>query len=207
MSSISKTWTLTTSIQLLPLRTPTLTIPRVFRTGTKFDKDRNFYSHPTTEGAHLNMTSLPPAKARKDTMAPYFSRVAVSRLEPLIQDKISKFIILLLNAGYRNKVVDLSLGYRCLTIDVITHYCFQKSHDAMDAPGFEDPFVGALMVLTRNGRHDKYIPYIGAMVFCSMMALPKGLVNGISPQLGSVRKYHDASRLISLLNLLYTDHF
>jgi hypothetical protein len=39
------------------------------------------------------------------------------------------------------------------------------------------------------------------------MALPKGLVNGISPQLGSVRKYHDASHLISLLNLLYTDHF
>lgn len=171
--------------------------------GTKFDKDRNFYSNPIVEGAHLNMATLPPAKARKDTMAPYFSKAAVSRLEPVIQDKISQFIMLLLNTGYRNMAVDLNLAYRCLTIDVITEYCFQKSHGTMNTPGFEDPYIMALMAM--SSRSDKYIPYMGDMVWHSMMALPKGLVRWISPSLGNIREYQEVSPpYLSLIFYIWT---
>jgi hypothetical protein len=70
-------------------------------------------------------------------LQPYFSKAAVIRSEPMILDKIEKFLGSLRKAADEGKVVDLSLGFSCLAADVTSQFSYQKSFGALDAPDFQ----------------------------------------------------------------------
>lgn len=166
----------------------------VFRIGTKFDKDPAFYNASSVEGSHLNMTALPPAKARKDMFQPYFSKASIGRLEPAIQAKVSRFVELVWQAGVTNEVVDLSYAFSCLTVDIITDYCFQKSPDALEAESFEDAIVAAFMRLVTAGRFEKYVPaVIDKVTYRLLTSLPRSVVAWMAPDLGNIQRLENVS--------------
>ncbi|PWY89786.1 cytochrome P450 [Aspergillus heteromorphus CBS 117.55] len=114
----------------------------VFRIGTPFDKQREFYDNPFGEGSHFNMSGLKPAKARRDMLAPHFSTSAIREIEPLLRQSISKFVGILRDYAQGKSPVDLTLGLHCLTTDITMGYVFGKPFEALDAPGFKfEPVV------------------------------------------------------------------
>ncbi|KAJ5696827.1 hypothetical protein N7536_007239 [Penicillium majusculum] len=113
----------------------------VFSVGTKFDKQGQFYDHPLLEGSHFNMSDLKSSKSRREMFAPFLSKAAVARGEPLIQTTIMKFIDILREYGKDNRVVDITRGYHSLTTDVIMNYGWQRASGALDFPDFSYPSV------------------------------------------------------------------
>ena len=67
---------------------------------------------------------------------PYFSKAAIQRLESMIDGKIEQFLGVLARASSGEKALDMSLGFSCLTADVVLEYCNQKSLGALSAPDF-----------------------------------------------------------------------
>ncbi|QQK39618.1 Cytochrome P450 [Penicillium digitatum] len=114
---------------------------KVFSVGTKLEKTRRFYDHPLLEGSHVNMSDLESAKSRREMFAPFLSKAAVARGEPLIHATIVKFINILKEYGKDQKVVDLTRGYHSLTTDLILNYGWQRAWGALDAPDFSYPSV------------------------------------------------------------------
>ncbi|OQE11805.1 hypothetical protein PENVUL_c002G00935 [Penicillium vulpinum] len=113
----------------------------VFCVGTQFDKDRRFYNYPLGEGSHFNMLDLKSSKSRREMFAPFLSKAAVARGDPLIHATIMKFIDILREYGRDNRVVDLTRGYHSLTTDLIMNYGWQRTFGALDSPDFTYPSV------------------------------------------------------------------
>ncbi|KAJ5170217.1 Cytochrome P450 [Penicillium coprophilum] len=113
----------------------------VFSVGTKFDKERRFYDHPLGEGSHFNMPDLKSSKSRREMFAPFLSKAAVARGEPLIHATVMKFIEILSEYGNDNRVVNLTRGYHSLTTDLIMNYGWQRAIGALDFPDFAYPPV------------------------------------------------------------------
>ena len=128
----------------------------------------------------------------------YFSKAAIARLEPAIQEKVSTFVAHLCESARTDKVVDLSYAFRCLTLDIITTYCFQKSFDSMDAPDFKDPTIEAFMTLAGSQRIGKYFPWIEAPAFKLVNFLSPKNLRALSPELGYVKGLLDVSVQIPL---------
>ena len=164
-----------------------LTLPSVYKIGTKFDKDSNYYSNPFFDGSHIAIPDLKTAKQRKDMFQPYFSKAAIQRVEPLLKQAISKFLSIMKQAGREHRVVDLNFGYRCLTADMIMDYCYQKSFQALSAPDFRFPLIVALDRYSQAGQWDKYFVKIFSVIASVLNALPLNISKMILPPISSIQ--------------------
>ncbi|KAJ7206141.1 cytochrome P450 [Mycena haematopus] len=77
------------------------------------------------------------ARKRREMLSPLFSRRATLKLEHAIQAKNS---ILRRWSG-----LQYVHGFRSATLDIITSYCFAKSFDTLDDPGFQHPMLRAIL--------------------------------------------------------------
>ncbi len=110
---------------------------------------------------------------------PSFSKAAIQRVESLIQDKVSSFLDILKEAASDNTVVNLSLGYRCLTADVVMNYCYQKTFGALDAPNFEFPLILTLEKTFHSVQWSIYCPTIFGSIFRIAMMLPSTVIEKV----------------------------
>lgn len=113
----------------------------VFKVGTKFNRDPAIYSFPFTKGSMFNKLVVKDGKAHRDLYMPYFSRMNVQKMEPIIREHLGKFLEKLDEAGKLGKDVDLTLGFRCLMADTLMRYTYDKPFGALDAPDFEYPMM------------------------------------------------------------------
>lgn len=148
---------------------------RVFRIGTRFNKEQSFYSFPPLNGSLNQILETKPAMARINMMSPYLSREAIRRAEPLISKCTVKFIAVLSDAAASGKVVNLSFGFRCVTADTITNHSFQKPLGALDAPDFEFPLILALDASLKDIQWVHYFPTPLRLLFRITDLLPETL--------------------------------
>ncbi|KAF8656419.1 hypothetical protein AX16_002563 [Volvariella volvacea WC 439] len=115
--------------------------PRAFediyvRNGHKFPKEAAFYNAFLEQESSFGYLNAREAKARKDVLRPLFSRQAISKLESVIQSTVDKLISSLTNyipEKHEEKPMpaDLTLGYLCTSMDIITSYCFARSFNTL----------------------------------------------------------------------------
>jgi len=84
------------------------------------------------------------AKVRKDVLAKSFSQAAIETAEDLCVEKVKSLCAALERQSKASKSADMFFAYRCMTMDIITTFCFGKSVHAVDAPDFKAPIVLAL---------------------------------------------------------------
>ena len=107
---------------------------------------------------------------------PYFSRAAIRRLEGSIQEKANKFFKALADAAKSSRVVDLTLGYKCLTADIVMGYCYQKTFGALDAPDFHFELLLDLEELFRGAPMGWYFPGLMNGLSRLLAATPRSLI-------------------------------
>lgn len=145
---------------------------QVFRSGTKYNKDPVFYRSPITVESLFNIHNTKDAKQRKvsniserskrshwhgsfytwiltpaapqDMLQPHFSKAAIRNGEHSIQEQVNKFLDLLHSASLSKTVCDLSLGFSCLTADVVMDYAYNEPLGALDAADFRFPLILAI---------------------------------------------------------------
>lgn len=122
---------------------------------------------------------------------PYFSRAAIQRLESSIHEKAIKFLDVLRKAAKSSKTVDLTLGYKCLTAEVVMGYSFQKTFGALDAPDFCFRPIQDLEQLFVSAPFAWYFPNFVNALSHVLVNLPKSLIERIIKPLAAVFEIQD----------------
>ena len=145
-----------------------------------------FYASVVVDHALFNITDRSAAKTRKDMFQPYFSKAAIQRLESMIHGKIEQFLTVLAGASAGDKAMDLSLGFSCLTADVVTQYCNQKPLGALDAPDFQ--FLPLLLIeeLFETSSYSWYVPNVLRMVTHLTALLPSKFAEKYLPPVAAI---------------------
>ncbi|MCJ1458009.1 hypothetical protein MMC28_008378 [Mycoblastus sanguinarius] len=149
---------------------------RIFKIGTKFDKDTNFYANPSLNGSFFNIPDTRTALARRSLFSSSFSMEAIRNAEPLIMEVIDKFFGILHGAALEAKVVDLEMGFRCLTSDSIMTFMFQNPLGVLDAPDFQAPFISAIEEFSQTTQWPIYFPKIFSVIFQTTEILPSKFI-------------------------------
>lgn len=85
-----------------------------------------------------------------------FSLAAIESSEGLLVNKVKELCAAIEKRSRDAKSVDLFYAFRCMSVDVITTFCFGKSIHAVDEPDFKAPIVVALEAATPVGMYFKY---------------------------------------------------
>ncbi|ORX95133.1 cytochrome P450 [Clohesyomyces aquaticus] len=152
---------------------------QIFKVGAPFD--RVWHDNPFLSGSLQSLTTLSETKRRKEFFNPFFSKAAILRVEPYLhRQKLSQFLTTLSSAATANEgkgtVVDFWLAFRCLTMDTVMDYCFQKDMAALNEPGFKSKIVediaeGAGLAIVAT-----YFPRFFSTVNSMIEALPESMV-------------------------------
>lgn len=146
---------------------------RIFKVGTKFDKDPGFYLNPSLHGSVFNISDTKAATARRAMLVPFFSREPVRRAEPtLLRSTIDKFLTLLQRAVEEGKVVDMTMATRCFAADSVMNFIYQKPLGVLDAPDFQAPFVKAMDEFSATQQWSIYFPQTFLTLIKVMEKLP-----------------------------------
>ena len=146
------------------------------------------------EHSLFNMTDRSAAKIRKDMFQPYFSKGAIQRLESMIKSKVARFLTVLDGASSGDKSMDLSLGFSCMTADIVTQYCTQKPLGALDAPDFQFPPILRISGLLEASPFGWYFPNVLRMITQLTAQLPVKFVERHMPPIAAINWIQAVSR-------------
>jgi hypothetical protein len=85
---------------------------------------------------YASFTSCPNElhRLRRGPLNKFFSRAAVLELQNIVKEKADKLCDLITKNSKAGEMLDIHHGCRALSVDVITHYMFNKSYALLDAP-------------------------------------------------------------------------
>lgn len=109
----------------------------------------------------------------------YFSKAAVTKLEPMIQRNVNKLCEQLEANSETGAPVDLGSAYSCFTTDVVTEYSFGRSTHFLDNSSFERNLRSAVHGALKSGPTIKQWPFL----FNILESLPDALVGKMMPEM------------------------
>ncbi|KAM0798614.1 cytochrome P450 [Usnea florida] len=178
ISCTSETWKHTISKSLTNSYLHFILIStRIYRIGSRFDKDIQYYARPPINDAYFPMASTKAALARKSMHSPSFSKEAIRRSEHLITDTIAHFLDILHNYVLGERPVDLTMGFSCLTADIALNYTFQRPLNALDEEGFQSPVLNGVAIFTQMTQWTFYLPTFARGVSWVIGCLPGWVTN------------------------------
>ena len=134
---------------------------RIFKAGTKFIKEPSYYTgFIPLRGSFFQKSNVKEAMSHRNLYSTYFTREATRRAEPLVQNSVSKFLNILQLAALEKepKTMNLSLGFRCLSSDVITNLMFDKPLGWLESPDFDFPMTRAVKESSKFMQPATYFP-------------------------------------------------
>ncbi|TFK41442.1 cytochrome P450 [Crucibulum laeve] len=156
----------------------------IYAPGSTFTKEPVTYKCFNSDGSSFTFIDPHQSKIRREMLNPLFSRRAILKLEGVIQQKVDKLINRI--TSYPDKLINISLAFRCATVDIIASYCFAECIEALDAEEFNDPFITGTFAFTRIMWIIKYFPFL-ARLFLSM---PDWLAKRCDPFYDGIRALH-----------------
>lgn len=123
-------------------------------------------------------------RMRRGVLNPYFSKRAITKLEPMIKEKIEALCAQLRQAASNKTPVNLGYAFGALTLDIITEYCYGISYDAINQPDFDPMWLDAVTDLSKNGH---FLKHFGFMIPL-MQSLPNSVVLKLNPLTANLLK-------------------
>lgn len=143
----------------------------------KAQKTAQFYDAFVVTEASFGFTDNKAAKARRDMLRSSFSRKGVLKLENVVQDTVNRFILSLAQKVDSPKPIHLQRAFSCVTVEVITAYCFAKRVNAVDYSDYAYPAIISLQGAGRQicvGQHFHFFSRL-------LLNLPTWLVRMVWP--------------------------
>src|ERR1700753_529933 len=109
---------------------------KIYYVGSKYTKAKDFYLAFTIPNATFCTVPNDIHRIKRSRLNPMFSRKMVLELEEIVQDKANKLISVANKCIKSGEAMDLHHMFRCVSVDVITEYSFDKSYDLLDVPDF-----------------------------------------------------------------------
>jgi len=165
---------------------------------------RNKYIYYTEQfGTPLAMINTIPHnlhRIRRAALSPFFSKASVTRLEPLIQEKVEILCSRLRKFKESGQPVSISLAYACLTNDVVSEYCFAKSYNYLErSPDFHTDIHDALEEASRAAHVLKQIPW--ALGFA--LKIPPEIMHAFTPKLSAFTTFRQVGYMSTEMKALH----
>jgi cytochrome P450 len=109
---------------------------KIYYVGSKYTKGKDFYLAFTIPNSTFSTITNDVHRVKRSRLNPMFSRKMVLELEEIVQDKAHKLVSITDKCIESGEAVDLHHMFRCVSVDVITEYSFDKSYDLLDVPDF-----------------------------------------------------------------------
>jgi hypothetical protein len=104
----------------------------IYHVGSKYTKAPIYYGALCIPNATHTTASNELHRHKRARMNPMFSRKMLLELEDIIQEKADKVVRLTRESLDSGIPADLHHAFRCVSVDVITDYAFDKSYDLLD---------------------------------------------------------------------------
>ncbi|EGX94785.1 cytochrome P450, putative [Cordyceps militaris CM01] len=129
-------------------------------------------------------------RMRRGALNKFFSKAAVTRLEPIIHSAVEKLISQLETYSGAEKPAPMTMAFSCMTTDIVTEYAFAKSYGFLNSPTFEPNFHGAIIAGTDMGAWMKQFPWLMTL----LNSLPQSVLAKMNPEAGSYVKFQEDIR-------------
>jgi hypothetical protein len=107
---------------------------KIYYMGSKYTKARTFYGALMVPHSTFGAQSNDVHKIKRGRLNPMFSRRQVLELEDVVQHAVDKVVALTRAAAAAGQPVDLHHMFRCVSVDVISKYAFDRSYNLLDTP-------------------------------------------------------------------------
>ncbi len=114
-------------------------------------------------------------RMRRAALNPFFSKRAVTQLEPIIREKVEKLASRFEAAVETREVIRIDVAYMALTVDVITQYAYAGSYNYLAEPDFKLEWKNTLIGGFEMGATMRHLPW--------MAKTPDWLVKVINPRM------------------------
>ncbi|KAK7464782.1 hypothetical protein VKT23_005989 [Stygiomarasmius scandens] len=166
----------------------------IYTHGTSFTKPSLLYNmFFNLKESSFGFKDPREARQRKQVLSPFFSRRAILKLKGFIQEKIDKLVSRIKDYP-EGEPINLTYGFRSLTMEIITSYCFATGYNTLEHPTFEHPLILAFHDISHLYWYMRYF----APFMRLSMAIPIWIIELINPvAVEPTRMAQDLERLIS----------
>lgn len=140
-------------------------------------------------------------RLRRSALLPFFSKQAVTRLEPLIRGLIQKLCTRFEECRKTGQPVETGQAYAALTTDIITTYSFNTTYGCIDDPGWKYEWPKAMNDGSKSCHLNKQFKF----VFPMMQATPEWIVEKLDPAVMNIINFQKVCRWGFNLGRQYTD--
>jgi hypothetical protein len=131
--------------------------------GQKRNKDPNQASSTGLFTAMIGTVDHELHRKRRSYIANFFSKKAITDLEPVVQSKVDTLVKKLKEAHRSGEKLDGVIMFGALAADVVTHYSYGESFEELNKPGFGELEHGVKgMLLTFHLR--RFFPAIDVVL-------------------------------------------
>jgi cytochrome P450 len=109
---------------------------RIYYVGSKYIKDPIFYGSLMVPYSSFGAVHNEVHRRRRSRLNPLFSRKMVLELQEIVQKYAMKVVARSQECFDRGEPVDLHHATRCVSVDVISEYAFDKGYNLLDSPDF-----------------------------------------------------------------------
>jgi hypothetical protein len=183
--------------QTMPLGARFNCRPRIFKVGTQFNK-ANMKSNPFFTGSLISLTSTAESRKRREFYCGYFSRAAVHRVEFLIQAKLSQFMGSLDSAAAKDRIVNFTFAFRCLTADIVMRYAYQQDFGALKDGALTMPFIETLTHSSDFAQWHQHFPRLFTLMSEFAVRMPESFQKRYLRPLDAIQMVQAVSGYISI---------
>ncbi|KAL3468561.1 cytochrome P450 [Aspergillus heterothallicus] len=130
-------------------------------------------------------------RIRRAALNPLFSRTAIQRMTPRIQDRLQQLCQRLDEMCLFPQVIDLGLAFTVFAADVITEYCFGRTLDLVHSPNFAADWVEMVAAPSELGHLVKQCPWIVPI----FRRVPRSIVRVLAPGVALLYEIQDRMSL------------
>jgi len=103
-------------------------------------------------------------RLRRSILSPYFSKAAVTRLEPVILGRIERMCSRLEETMHRGEAADLDAAFAALTADIVTTYFYGKNFDYLGNEAFKFQVRDAILGLIQFYHFTRFFPWVADII-------------------------------------------
>lgn len=145
----------------------------------KRDKFKDFVILSGTPNASFATVAHNHHRLRRSALNPFFSKMVVGRMEPLILEKVERLATRFTEAAQSKDkpVLRLDAAFMALTMDIICHYAYGESYNYLDDDDFRARWREAMISALENGILLRNFPWILPI----MQSIPYSVLQRINP--------------------------
>ncbi|KAL5356312.1 cytochrome P450 [Aspergillus floccosus] len=121
------------------------------------------------------MPDTQSAKKRRNLFQPHLSDRSIKKIQPVLEQSIKQFSRIIQKASDEKIGVDLSLGYRSVTIDMLLRFGFGKTLRSLDDGSFNCQVAEDMDNVLFGSLIAKHFPNVRKAMFEMLLRLPQAI--------------------------------